>query len=430
MKVDKANFVQTLLPTGAENARTLMQKASSFAASSSLLKAHLASTALAIAAIAASLITAAIYAVNAVPHFTAKLLEVSFSAACMALAIDLLNTGRCLLFVALGTACAVAGIAFAKSVYPYITPKNVEQPNESTELQKRLKEAESKATELENQLTEANTKLAEAESKSVELESQLTETSAKLEAKQKTSQGIDLASESLHTLSEQLQKVTKQLSEARVEQVDAKAKSDQTLSDLQAKLSREIVEKKDLSDKRTFAESQLANIRAQKAQADQKLSDITDELNKVTKERNAIQGQFDVLKVDLPRLKIRAAGLETDKQIAELARNLAEQEVKEQRNKIAELEKRIKEDRNLRDLQEMYDAEVKRHAATKERESASKLALALAEQRVKDLDGIDETNSRLRQEHIDLQDVKEKCEKELKAKIELLEKRIKELSRA
>lgn len=232
MEINKPNFVQKLLPESAENTRALMQKAAGLTASSNILKANLASTVLVIAAIASSLLAAMHYVVNAVPHFTAKLLSVSFSAACTALAIDLLNAGRCLLFVALGTACAVAGIVFAKSIYPSIAPKDAAQAKASDELQKRLDQAEAAKTEAQNKVAELESQLAETAKKVDEEQQKGTESSNLLQTTQDLLNQVDQSAAEKRSLETKYEAAKKEKEQA--EQSLKTANAD--LASIQAKL--------------------------------------------------------------------------------------------------------------------------------------------------------------------------------------------------
>lgn len=153
MKIkEKPNFVQTLLPKNANSTRSLMQRGVAFSASTNVVKAHLASTVLVAAAVAFSLLASIAYFANAVPRFVAKLLKVSFSAACIALAIELLNAEKCLVFGALGTAFVVAGFFFPKPVYSWISPKNTNKGPNKGELQKLLNLAKVEAKLIESKL--------------------------------------------------------------------------------------------------------------------------------------------------------------------------------------------------------------------------------------------------------------------------------------
>lgn len=144
-KTASPNFFQKhLLPSGSNSIHAAVRKAAQLSASHHVLRAHFAATAYSTSAVALSVIAASTYIVRALCNFTVRILDLKLTEAVLALAINLLNTGKCLLFVAIGTAYTACGIFFPSKIYPFFSPVSAKSQTPEELLQKKLDAARKK----------------------------------------------------------------------------------------------------------------------------------------------------------------------------------------------------------------------------------------------------------------------------------------------
>lgn len=341
MDVKPNIFQKHLVPKSADAVCKLLQKSAQYSVSSNKLKVHVAATATAVMSVAVAIFTVPVLVAQSLIQFSAHLISLEFNAAFTAFAVNLMNAGRCLLYVALGSAFVAIGIFFPK-IYTHIAPLQRGRPNvqEQSDLQKRLAElqdlkvkTENRVAELEKELESAQTKLQDAEQAAVDsrsaargatpradLSEQLKEAQEKVEELEKALQ--DQEAEAGDIISSQSQIMVSTTTNRVVGQRDAFARLRSTIKALEDQLAEKDIELKEAKEaaQRTApidstnhleqVKSELADAKRSLTQLQKELASVQQALKKSEQEVTRLQNEITDKDAELRTAKDRVQELE------------------------------------------------------------------------------------------------------------------------